>query len=99
MKSRPSKEYMGVYESNIYGKIVIQEKNDELNMRFRHVDERLYPFQMDEFLTKEHSSYPVYPQLYPVYRIKFIRNGKGRIDRLETSVINDPKTRFLKRGK
>jgi CubicO group peptidase (beta-lactamase class C family) len=96
MRRDPLKRYAGIYYSEIYGNMSIRVKNGKLNMRFRDVEERLEQIAEDEFWTKEHSLYVVYPQLYPVYKLKFLRNRVGKIDRIQTSIINDPTTEFLK---
>jgi CubicO group peptidase (beta-lactamase class C family) len=93
---RSLREYAGTYESNIYGRMFIEVKNNALTVRFRHVDELLQHLGGDDFWTKQHPEYSVYPQLYPVYRLEFLTNHNGQVDRFRTSVIGDPETEFIK---
>ena len=94
--SHPLEDYAGVYENKIYGTITITINGNTLNFHFRNVDESLEHFHYDQFWTKELPNYSVYPQLYPVYRLKFLTSNKGEIFKFQTSIIGDPETEFIK---
>lgn len=95
--SHPISDYTGTYESRIYGTITITLDSGQLNLHYRNVNRPLDHFHYDQFWTRELPEYSVYPQLYPVYRLNFFSDNKGRIFKFQTSIIGDPETEFVKR--
>lgn len=89
-------DYTGIYENKIYGEIQITIINDRLNFHFRYTDQPLEHFQYDQFWTKEQANYSVYPQLFPLFKLQFFTNEKGKIDKFRTRIINDPETEFIR---
>ena len=94
--SHPLHDYTGVYENKIYDTVTITIKGNTLHFHFRNVDSPMEHFQYDQFWTKELPNYSVYPQLYPVYRLNFFTDNKGKIFKFQTSIIGDPETEFMK---
>ncbi len=88
-------DYAGVYENKAYGKIDISVVKDHLQFKFRIWDEPLEHFHYDQFWSKRD---PEYPLLYSQYILKFsfLTNEAGVVDKIKTSIGNDPLVEFVR---
>ena len=84
--------YTGTYSSPIYGSVSIEIQNGQLIFMFRNQRSILYHFHYDQYTTKEEND-------LDNFRLNFLTNGKGEIDRISMSVENDPPTDFVKENK
>jgi CubicO group peptidase (beta-lactamase class C family) len=89
--SHPLKDYAGVYLSPIYGELTIELENNQLYFLFRKQRSLLYHFHYDQFVTEEaHTD-------KPDFRLNFLTNNKGEIDRISMRPFGDPITEFIKK--
>lgn len=84
-------EYAGTYTNNIYGDITIEHSNGELVFNFRRQRSVLKHFHYDQFYTDNKDSDA------PDFRLYFLTNDKGEIDRISTRPYGDPQTEFIKK--
>lgn len=84
--------YTGTYSSPIYGSVSIEIKNGQLFFLFRKQRSVLYHFHYDQYITREEND-------LDNFRLNFLTNGKGEIERINMSVENDPVTDFVKQNK
>jgi CubicO group peptidase (beta-lactamase class C family) len=97
--SHPLTDYTGTYENALYGDIRITIENNQLFFHFRYTDQPLEHFHYDQFWTKEQELYFVNPARFPIFKLKFLTNDNGKIDKFRTNIINDPETEFIKTSK
>jgi CubicO group peptidase (beta-lactamase class C family) len=91
--SHPLNAYTGIYSNPIYGEVTIELQNDQLFFLFRKQRSALYHFHYDQFATdEEHSD-------KPDFRLTFITNNKGEIDRFSMRPFGDPVAEFVKNNK
>ena len=91
--SHSLKDYIGKYVSPIYGDITIELNNDQLSLSFRNQQSLLYHFHYDQFATNEEMNGK------PDFRLSFLTNNKGEIDRISLRPYGDPETEFVKSNK
>lgn len=89
--SHPLEAYVGVYKHSAYGDIQIQLNNQQLFFVFRTQRSSLHHFHYDQFITKEIGTD------VPDFRLSFLTNNKGDIDRISTNVFGDNGVEFVKK--
>jgi hypothetical protein len=89
--SHALKDYAGEYTNPIYGELTIELENDHLVFLFRKQRSRLYHFHYDQFVTNEEHTDK------PDFRLNFLTNNKGEIDRISMRPFGDPLTEFIKK--
>jgi len=82
--------YAGRYVSPIYGVADIEIQDGQLWLAFHRQRSMLYHFHYDQFQTKEEASGN------PDFRIQFLTNSKGEIDRFTMQPFGDPTAEFIK---
>jgi Beta-lactamase class C and other penicillin binding proteins len=85
--------YTGIYSNPMYGDISIELQNGQLVFLFRKQTSTLYHFHYDQFITKEEGNDK------PDFRLNFLTNNKGDIDRFATNPFGDPEAEFVKNKK
>ncbi len=88
--SHPLSAYTGTYTNIIYGSLTIELQNDQLVFLFRKQRSLLYHFHYDQFITKEENNDK------PDFRLNFLTNSKGEIDRISMNPFGDPVAEFVK---
>ena len=88
--SHPLSSYAGTYTNAIYGTAKIELVNGELVFVFRRQRSPLKHFHYDQFVTEEKQSDA------PEFRLQFMINNKGDIDRISMRPYGDPLTDFIK---
>lgn len=83
--------YAGMYTHPAYGDIKIEVQKDSLIIKFRSLALQLHHFHYDQFITKEEGSDN------PDFRLNFLTNNKGEIDRISTQPFGDPLTEFVRK--
>lgn len=83
-------DYIGKYSSSIYGDMIIDLQNDTLVLSFRNQRSLLHHFHYDQFSTNEELNGK------PDFRISFLTNSKGDIDKFSIKPFGDPVTEFVK---
>jgi CubicO group peptidase (beta-lactamase class C family) len=91
--SHALKDYAGRYSNSIYGEMMIELQNDLLFLSFRNQKSMLHHFHYDQFVTNEEMSGK------PDFRLHFLTNNKGEIDRFSIRLFGDPVTEFVKSNK
>ena len=91
--SHSLKDYTGKYVNPIYGEMMIELKNDQLALSFRNQQSNLYYFHYDQFATNEESNGK------PDFRLNFLTNSKGEIDRISLRPYGDAEAEFVKSNK
>lgn len=86
-------DYVGTYEHKAYGKIIITLEGDHLRMNHRMWDEALEHFHYDQFWSTEHPDFTVNYALR-VYKLHFMTNEAGKVDKIRTKVDGDPEVEF-----
>jgi len=89
--SHPLNAYTGTYSNPIYGDVEIELQNDRLVFLFRKQRSILYHFHYDQFATNEEHTDK------PDFRLTFITNNKGEIDRFSMRPFGDPVAEFVKK--
>jgi CubicO group peptidase (beta-lactamase class C family) len=89
--SHPLKAYAGVYSNTIYGDMTIEFENDHLVLLFRKQRFILFHFHYDQFNTNEAHTDQV------DFRLSFLTNSKGEIERISTRPFGDPLAEFIKK--
>ncbi len=82
--------YTGTYSHPAYGEIKIQIQNNQLVFIFRSQQSLLYHFHYDQFITKEERNDN------PNFRLSFLVNSLGKIDRVATQPFGDPVAEFVR---
>ena len=90
--SHPLEAYTGTYKNTGYGDIRIELNNQQLVMYFRTQRSVLHHFHYDQFVTKEIGTD------IPDFRLNFLINNKGDIDRINTNFFGDTGVEFLKKN-
>ena len=88
-------EYVGTYEHKAYGKLIISLDGDHLRMKHRIWDEALEHFHYDQFWSTEHPDLTVNYGLR-VYKLHFMTNEAGKVDKIKTKVEQDPEVEFVR---
>lgn len=88
--SHQALEYTGKYTHPVYGDIVIELKNNNLNVQYRSLNATLYHWHYDQFITMEDG------RGFPDMRVSFLTNDKGEIDKILTRPFGDPLTEFIR---
>jgi CubicO group peptidase (beta-lactamase class C family) len=88
-------DYVGTYENKAYGKLFISLDGDHLRMKHRMWDETLQHFHYDQFWSTEHPDLTINYSLR-VYKLHFITNEAGKVDRIKTKVEQDPEVEFVR---
>lgn len=91
--SHALKDYTGQYANPIYGDMKIEMQNEQLSLSFRNQRSLLHNFHFDQFGTKEEKNGK------PNFRINFLTNSKGEIDRFSVKLFGDPVAEFVKSKK
>ena len=91
--SHSLKDYTGKYVNPIYGEMMIELKNEQLSLSFRNQQSMLYHFHYDQFTTDEERNGK------PDFRLSFLTNSKGEIDRISLRPYGDSETEFVKNNK
>lgn len=85
--------YTGKYSNPVYGDVTIELHNGQLVFVFRKQSSALYHFHYDQFITKEINND------MPDFRLGFLTNAKGDIDRFTMNPFGDPVAEFVKEKK
>jgi CubicO group peptidase (beta-lactamase class C family) len=88
--SHPLSAYVGTYANTVYGNASIELVNGELIFQFRRQRSVLKHFHYDQFVTDEKETDA------PDFRLQFLINNKGDIDRISMRPYGDPQTDFVK---
>jgi len=88
-------DYVGTYEHKAYGKIIITREDDQLRMKHRVWDEALEHFHYDQFWSTEHPDFTINYSLR-VYKLHFMTNEAGKVDKIKTNVDGDPEVEFVR---
>jgi CubicO group peptidase (beta-lactamase class C family) len=88
--SHPLAAYAGTYTNAIYGNIKVELVNNELIFAFRRQRSTLKHFHYDQFVVDDIGTDN------QDFRLDFLINNKGDIDRIAMSPYGDPKTDFVK---
>ncbi len=88
-------DYTGTYEHKAYGKLVITMEGDHLRMSHRIWNEPLEHFHYDQFWSKEPDDLTVNYSMQ-VYKLHFLTNEAGKIEKLKTRVGGDPEVEFVR---
>jgi hypothetical protein len=83
--------YTGKYTNPIYGDVTIELQNEQLVLLFRKQSSVLHHFHYDQFITKEQENDK------PEFRLSFLINSKGEIDRITVNPFGDPMAEFVKK--
>lgn len=83
--------YTGKYSNPVYGDISIELQGDQLFFIFRKQRSKLFHFHYDQFITKEDGNDN------PDFRLNFLTNNKGDIDKISTNPFGDPNAEFVKK--
>jgi len=84
-------DYTGVFNSPLYGEVTISLVNDKLSMNFRANQSVLYHFHYDQFYTNNEGTD------LADFRIQFVTNTLGKIDRFTMRPFGDPVAEFVRR--
>ena len=88
--SHPLSSYVGTYTNLIYGNAKVELVDGELFFVFRRQRSPLKHFHYDQFVTEEKDSDA------PDFRLQFLINNKGDIDRISMRPYGDPQADFVK---
>jgi CubicO group peptidase (beta-lactamase class C family) len=89
--SHPIGDYTGVYSHPIYGDVKIDLENGQLFINFRSQRSLLYHYHYDQFATDESKTDK------PNFRLSFLTNSRGAIQRISMMPYFDPFTEFIKK--
>jgi CubicO group peptidase (beta-lactamase class C family) len=89
--SHPLNAFTGTYTHPAYGSINISTSGNQLIFSFRKQKSLLSHFHYNQFTTKEEDD-------VPIFRVNFIINSKGEIDKLTTRPFGDPEADFVKKS-
>ena len=82
--------YTGRFNHPVYGDILIELKNNDLQLQYRSLSATLHHWHYDQFITMDDG------RGFPDMRISFLTNDKGEIDRISTRPFGDPITEFVR---
>jgi CubicO group peptidase (beta-lactamase class C family) len=88
-------DYVGTYENKAYGNLIISLDGDHLRMKHRIWDEALQHFHYDQFWSPEYPDLTINYGLR-VYKLHFITNEAGKVDKIKTKVGQDPEVEFAR---
>lgn len=88
--SHPLSSYVGTYTNNIYGNISVELANGELVFAYRRQRSPLKHFHYDQFIVDDKGTDN------QDFRLTFLINNSGNIDRISMSPFGDPRTEFVK---
>lgn len=83
-------QYAGTFSNVLYGKMNVDLVNNQLFIVFREQRSPLFHFHYDQFTTKEEKTD------YSDFRLNFLTNTAGEIDRFTLSPFGDPVAEFVK---
>jgi CubicO group peptidase (beta-lactamase class C family) len=83
--------YTGIYSNPVYGDIKIELQNGQLMFLFRGQRSILYHFHYDQFATNEEHTDKA------DFRLNFLMNDKGEIDRFNMQPFGDPVAEFARK--
>jgi CubicO group peptidase (beta-lactamase class C family) len=83
--------YTGTYQNATYGDIKVELNNDQLVFYFRSQKSNLHHFHYDQFVTKEEGNDN------PDFRLSFLTNNKGDIDKIKSDIFGDNGVEFVKK--
>lgn len=83
--------YTGKYNNPVYGDIIIELQNGQLVFLFRKQSSALHHFHYDQFITREVNNDK------PDFRLNFLTNTKGDIDRITMNPFGDPAAEFVRK--
>lgn len=89
--SHPLAAFTGSYNHPVYGTIIISTIEDQLKLTYRKQVYFLRHFHYNQFITKEDND-------LPTFRVNFLINSKGEIDKIETKLFGDPEIEFIKKS-
>lgn len=96
--TRPSHalgDYAGTYEHKAYGIMEVTVEGNHLRMKFRIWNEALEHFHYDQFWSTEHPDLTV-NYSHSVFKLNFLTNEAGVVDRISTRVGGDPMVEFVR---
>jgi CubicO group peptidase (beta-lactamase class C family) len=88
--SHPLSSYAGTYANSIYGNAKIELVNNELVFVFRRQRSVLKHFHYDQFVVDDKGTDN------QDFRLHFLMNNSGHIDRISMSPFGDPRVDFVK---
>jgi CubicO group peptidase (beta-lactamase class C family) len=88
--SHPALAYTGKFTHPVYGDILIDFKNNNLQLQYRSLNATLHHWHYDQFITMDDG------KGFPDMRISFLTNDKGEIDKIVTRPFGDPQTEFIR---
>jgi CubicO group peptidase (beta-lactamase class C family) len=88
-------DYVGTYEHKAYDKIIISMEGDHLRISHRMWNEPLQHFHYDQFWSPEYPDASINYSLR-IYKLNFMTNTAGKIDKIKTSVDGDPEVEFVR---
>jgi CubicO group peptidase (beta-lactamase class C family) len=91
--SHSLKDFAGTYNNPIYGDMIVEWSDTQLSLVFRKQRSKLHHFHYDQFVTDELANGN------PDFRLNFLTNNRGVIDKLSVRPFNDPVSEFVKIGK
>ena len=83
--------YTGKYYNPVYGEVVITLEKESLHFSFRNTKTELHHFHYDQFVTREEMN-----SGRAEFRLNFLTNAKGEIDRFSMRVYGDLAVEFVK---
>jgi CubicO group peptidase (beta-lactamase class C family) len=83
--------YAGKYINSMYGALSVEMENGQLKLLFRNQRSSLHHFHYDQFITKEENNDK------PNFRLNFLTNNKGDIDKMTTNPFGDSVAEFVKK--
>lgn len=89
--SHPMSAYTGTFTNPIYGSMTIELQNNQLMLVFRKQMSVLHHFHYDQFITREELTDK------PDFRLNFLTNNKGDIDRILTNPYGDSLAEFVRK--
>jgi len=93
--SHKLEDYTGTFENGAYDTIKITMDGGRLRMKHRIWDEALEHFHYDQFWSTEHPDFTINYSLR-VYKLHFLTNDAGLVDRIQTRVGGDPMVEFVR---
>jgi CubicO group peptidase (beta-lactamase class C family) len=95
LPGHPLSDYAGVYAHKAYGKMEISVAGEHLKMKFRIWEEVLNHFHYEQFWSDEPPDYTINYSLR-VYKLNFLTNEAGKVDRISTHIGSDPEVEFVR---
>lgn len=92
-------EFAGDFENKAYGKVSLTLDQDHLQFKFRIWNLPLEHFHYDQFWTKQDPEYLSGLYSLSIYKLSFITNEAGVVDKIRLSIGNDPQVEFVRMKK